>query len=49
MTSGRGRCSLEAKGGRRAPVWSLRGGGEVGCRRELNSVVKVEGCSDSLN
>jgi hypothetical protein len=25
------------------------GGGEVGCRRELDSVVTVEGCSDGLN
>jgi hypothetical protein len=49
MALGQGRCSPEAEGGRRAPVWLLRGGGEVGCHQELNSMVMVEGCSDGFN
>jgi hypothetical protein len=50
--SGRGRCSLEAEGGRRAPVWLIGGGwggGEAGCRRELDSAVMAEGRSAGLN
>jgi hypothetical protein len=35
--SGRGRCSPEAKGGRRASVWLLGGGGEVVRRAAIES------------
>jgi hypothetical protein len=37
MASGRGRCSLEAEGGRCTPVWLLGGGGEVARRAAVGS------------